>query len=66
MVINKVLLEEILQSIEQVDGFGSVEIIVVGHEVTQITTKKIKKTSQPPQSNGIQQKKTLDKAISMY
>jgi len=60
------ILEEIIQSIKQVDGFGSVEIYVQDHVVTQITLRKIKKTHSKLSSRSAIKKKTLDKPISLY
>lgn len=39
----KAMLEEILVSLENIDGWGSVEIIIQDNKVTQITEKNIKK-----------------------
>ncbi len=52
------LVDEVLQSIKQVEGFGSVEIYIQDNVVTQITVRQIKKTSS--------QKQTLDKPVSLY
>jgi len=60
------ILEEIAQSIKQVDGFGSVEIYVQNHVVTQITLRKIKKTNSKVGPQTTKRKHTLDKPISIY
>ena len=39
------LLVEIKQAIKNIRGFGSVEIYVQDHKVTQITERNIKKTN---------------------
>lgn len=39
------LKDELLQSIQSIKGWGSVEIFIQNYEVTQITEKKIKKTN---------------------
>ncbi len=41
--ISKELKEELLQSIQSVKGWGSVEIFIQDFKVTQITEKNIKK-----------------------
>lgn len=41
--ISSHLLEEILQSVKSVRGWGSVEIFIQNYVVTQITEKNIKK-----------------------
>jgi hypothetical protein len=38
------LLNEIVKSLKSVDGYGSIEIYVQDHNVTQITVRNIKKT----------------------
>ncbi|MBI5452180.1 DUF2292 domain-containing protein [Candidatus Gottesmanbacteria bacterium] len=43
--ITRDLLEEIKQALKNVRGYGSVEIYVQDHKVTQITERNIKKTS---------------------
>jgi len=52
--ITKKLLEELTSSIQNINGWGTVEIVIQDHFVTQITEKNIKK---PMLSNG--QSKTL-------
>jgi len=64
--MNKFVLEDILQSIKQVDGFGSVELYIQNHIVTQITVRNIKKTSSNTPLNANKPKQTLDKPISLY
>ena len=46
------LLDEIKDAIRTVSEFGSIEIYVQGGFVTQITTRKIKKTSGSTKFNG--------------
>jgi hypothetical protein len=43
--ITKNLIEEIKTALKNVRGWGSVEMIVQDHKVTQITERNIKKTS---------------------
>lgn len=43
--ITRDLLEEIKQALKNVRGWGSVEIYVQDHKVTQITERNIKKTN---------------------
>jgi len=43
--ITRDLLEEIKQALKNVGGWGSVEIYVQDHKVTQITERNIKKTN---------------------
>ena len=64
--MKKTLTHEILASLASVDGYGSVEMYVQNHKVTQITVRHIKKTNSPLPSNGHRVKKTLDKPISIY
>lgn len=44
---NKILIDEIANAIENI-SFGSVEVIIQGGEVTQISTRIIKKTNIKP------------------
>lgn len=39
------LLEEVKQALKDVKGWGSVEIFIQDHKVTQITSRNIKKTN---------------------
>ena len=39
------LVEEVKQALKSVRGWGSVEIYIQDHKVTQITTRNIKKTN---------------------
>lgn len=39
------LLEEVKQALKNIRGWGSVEIYVQNHKVTQITERNIKKTN---------------------
>ncbi len=39
------LVDEIKQALKSVKGWGSVEIYVQNHRVTQVTTRNIKKTN---------------------
>lgn len=43
--ISPLLIEELSRAIESVNDFGSVEIVIQGGLVTQISTRKIRKTS---------------------
>lgn len=43
--ITQDLLEELKQAIKSVSGWGSVEIYIQDHKVTQITQRKISKTN---------------------
>lgn len=43
--ITKSLIEEIRQALKNVRGWGSIEIYVQDHKVTQITERNIMKTS---------------------
>ncbi len=42
--INKVLLEEVVEALKNIRGWGSVEIFVQDYKVVQITERNIKKT----------------------
>ena len=52
--VSEKLMEELVSSIKNIRGWGTVEIIIQDHTVTQITEKNIRK---PLLSNG--QTKTL-------
>jgi hypothetical protein len=43
--ISKRLVEEVIKALQNIRGFGSVEIIVQDSEVVQITERNIKKTN---------------------
>jgi len=43
--VSQVLIEEIKSAIKKVDKYGSVEIYIQNDEVTQITTRSIRKTN---------------------
>ena len=43
--ISDTLINDITQALKSVDAFGSVEIYIQDSKVTQITTRKIKKTN---------------------
>ncbi len=43
--ISKQLLEELVQSLQNIRGWGSVEIFIQNYSVTQITEKNIKKST---------------------
>jgi len=46
--ISKVLIEQIEDSLEKITGgYGSIEIIIQNHYVTQISTREITKTNEP-------------------
>lgn len=42
--VSKDLVEEIMRALKSVKGYGSIEIYVQNHSVTQITVRNIKKT----------------------
>lgn len=63
--MNNSLLEEIVQSIKQVDGYGSVEIFIQDHVITQITTRKITKTNSGAKKHSHKTNDSIDKAMSM-
>jgi len=44
--VNEELLQEILEALKNIRGWGSVEIYVQDYKVVQITERNIKKTSQ--------------------
>lgn len=52
--VSKTLVDDIKQSLREVDGWGSVEIFIQDHEVNQITVRKIRKTKPngPSNNNG--------------
>jgi hypothetical protein len=53
-VISTALLEEIAEALQNIRGWGSVEIYVQDHKVVQITERNIKKTnSKLPKDNTI-------------
>lgn len=60
------LIEDVLQSIQQVGSYGSVELFIQDNTVTQITVRQIRKTSSSTAGNGHKIKSTLDKPISIY
>lgn len=41
--ITKEILQEFCKSLEKIDGWGSIEIIIQDNKVTQITEKNIRK-----------------------
>ncbi len=43
--VNKQLVEEIVQALKSVEGYGSIEIIIQENRVTQISTRSIRKTN---------------------
>lgn len=46
--ISKVLLDQIKDALEKIEGgYGSIEIIIQNHCVTQISTREITKTNEP-------------------
>jgi hypothetical protein len=48
------LVKQIKESLKKIrGGYGSVEIIVQNHCVTQISTREITKTNEPISTNGI-------------
>lgn len=52
----KSLVESVLQSLQTLNGWGSVEIFVQDGKVTQITQRIIKKTSCPVESAVVNKK----------
>lgn len=50
--ITKTLLSEIEQALRSVSPYGSLEIFVQDNVVTQITVRKIKKTSSTKKTNS--------------
>ena len=42
--LEKKLLDDLAKAIQKVNGWGSVEIFIQNHRVTQITSRLIKKT----------------------
>jgi hypothetical protein len=44
--VNQELLDEIAEALQNIRGWGSVEIIVQDYKVVQITERNIKKTNQ--------------------
>ncbi len=57
--INKVLLEEVVEALKNIRGWGSVEIFVQDYKVVQITERNIKKTYKSSDINT-QKKMGLD------
>lgn len=51
--ITKKLLEELVSSIRNIKGWGTVEIVIQDHFVTQITEKNIKKPLLNGQSKSL-------------
>lgn len=43
--VNNILLQDIAQALDELDGWGSVEVYVQNGKVTQITKRAIKKTN---------------------
>ena len=65
-VINKEsLLAEILGAIEGVGGYGSIEVYVQDHHVTQITTRRIRKVVFPADA-GIQRRVVIKPSIAFW
>ena len=64
--MNKIPINDILQAVKQVDGYGSVEIYIQNHAITQITIRNIIKPSSHVLGNGFKRKQTLDKPVSLY
>jgi hypothetical protein len=44
--VNQELLTEIIEALQNIRGWGSIEIIVQDYKVVQITERNIKKTTQ--------------------
>ncbi len=42
--VRQALIDEIIKALNSVNGYGSIEIYVQDHSVTQITVRNIKKT----------------------
>ena len=49
--VNSILVDEIIEALKNIRGWGSVEIFVQDHKVVQITERNIKKTTNG--SNGL-------------
>ena len=49
--VSNALISEIVNALKKVDSYGSIELYVQNNQVTQITTRNIKKTNKL-QSNG--------------
>ncbi len=64
--ISPLLLDEIRNAIQSVHQFGSVEIYVQNHTVTQITVRTIKKTSVSVESSSKAQPKKIGSTISIH
>jgi len=47
MKVSTQLVEELIQALKELGGWGSVEVYVQGGKVTQITKRAIKKTNHP-------------------
>jgi len=45
LIENQQLLNDLFQALEEINGWGSVEVFVQGGKVTQITKRAIKKTN---------------------
>jgi hypothetical protein len=46
--VSKILLDQIKDALKEIrGGYGSVEIVIQNHCVTQISTREIKKTNEP-------------------
>lgn len=50
-MVNNSIIDEIKQALDNLE-YGSIEVIVQNHEVTQISTRIIKKTNTTPKVNG--------------
>lgn len=48
--ISKKLVEELIASIKSINGWGTVEIVIQDHAVTQITERNIRKTIVPSET----------------
>jgi len=52
--INQYIIDELCEALQEIGGWGSIEVFVQDYKVTQITKRAIKKTNHPL-------KNTLDK-----
>lgn len=50
--VSPFLLEELKRAIESVSDYGSIEVYVQGGQVTQISTRHIRKTKASTNGNG--------------
>lgn len=51
--VNNYLIEELIQALKELGGWGSVEVYVQNGKVTQITKRAIKKTNHSLEKVGL-------------